>query len=216
MEPMGNVKQQKLWQYDSTFFTNSPAVLQQQQNQSKIEKKITGTPEHLVYNKNFRTLQNTPDQISHPDRNGHFFKRSVNNFLTYWQKSPCVYLLFYINNDCYYQNWVQRKGLVFYMRVLCELANLISLSGGVYTTIERNAVLNVGKQEGKVKMRDAQADWLREILKSLKPEVLTPFVFHRGYSSPWLPLPLVRTVFKLLWFCIKNTQTLQNTNQFNQ
>lgn len=44
------------------------------------------------------------------------------------------------------------------MRVLCELANLISLSGGVYTTIERNAVLNVGKQEGKVKTRDAQAD----------------------------------------------------------
>lgn len=53
---------------------------------------------------------------------------------------------------------MQRKDLVLYMRVLCKLVNLISLPGGVNTTMGRSAVLNVGKQEGKIKTRDAQAD----------------------------------------------------------
>lgn len=137
-----------------------------------------------MHNKSIITLQNTPDQISHPDRNGYFFKRTVNNFLGYLHKNPWVYLFLYINNECYYQNWVQRKGLVLYMRVLCELVNFISFFGGVHTTMGRNTVLNVGKQEGKVKTRDAQADWFTEILQILKPEVLTPFAFHTGNSSP--------------------------------
>lgn len=50
-----------------------------------------------------------------------------------------------------------RERVVLYMRELCELVSLISLSGEVYT-MGRNAVLNVGKQEGNVKTRDAQAD----------------------------------------------------------
>lgn len=70
------------------------------------------------------------------------------------------------------------------MRVLCELVNLILLSGGVYMTMGRNAVLNVGKQEGKVKTRNSQADGFREILQIFKLEVLTLFVLHTDYSSP--------------------------------
>lgn len=50
-------------------------------------------------------------------------------------------------------------------------------------TMGRNAVLNVGKQEGKVKTRNSQADGFREILQILKPEVLTLFVLHTDYSS---------------------------------
>lgn len=68
------------------FFTSSPAVLHQKKP-IKNRKKNTGTPEHLVHNSIVITLQNIPDQVSHPDRNGHFFKRSLNNFLSHFKKA---------------------------------------------------------------------------------------------------------------------------------